>query len=448
MNAVRQLAAASLLAASFFAGTPALAEKRVALVIGNGAYQNAPLLINPRNDAEDVAAALKRSGFETISGIDLDKAGIESAAISFAREARDADVALFYYSGHAIQFAGVNYLAPVDVKLTDEADLRRMVRLDGIISDVEQAKKLRIVVLDACRDNPLADELKRSIGTSRALPLQRGLAKIDAPRGMIVAYSTQAGQTADDGGGRNSPYTTAFLRHIEEKDEIGTIFRQVSEDVYETTRQKQLPELSLSIIGKFYLNGSVSISLAPQTQSGTVDPCRAAEAHWKAAESIGTVSAYEDHIARFPSCAFASLGRARIDALRQKTAAVPPAAPPAARTARKFFDGEWDLVVACTAAGSADSYSQALTGAVNDGVLHAETGTAGNPGWLVMEGRIALDGKATLIAKGLTGSPKSTLNNQKSGSPYGYTVSAKFDENSGTGKRNENRPCTVTFARR
>jgi uncharacterized caspase-like protein len=208
----------------------AFAENRVALVIGNGAYQNAPRLPNPRNDAEDVAAALRRSGFDIIVGSDMNKVAMEEAAIRFARAARAADVAIFYYSGHAIQFAGVNYLAPVDIKLTDEADLRRMVRLDDIVIDVEQAKNLRILVLDACRDNPLADELKRSIGNTRSLPLQRGLAKLDTPQGMIVAYATQAGRTAEDGDGRNSPYTTAFLKHIEEEEEIGTVFRRVSAD--------------------------------------------------------------------------------------------------------------------------------------------------------------------------------------------------------------------------
>jgi Caspase domain len=232
------------------------AETRVALVIGNGAYQNAPRLPNPSNDAADVAASLKRSGFETILATDLDKTAMDAATIRFARVARTADVALFYYSGHALQFGGVNYLAPVDAKLTDEADLRRMVRVDEIVSDLQQAKNLRILVLDSCRDNPLADELKRSIGTTRALPLQRGLARIDSPQGMIVAYATQSGRTADDGLGRNSPYTTAFLKNIEANDEIGTIFRRISADVYEATKHTQLPELSLSLIGEFYLKSS------------------------------------------------------------------------------------------------------------------------------------------------------------------------------------------------
>lgn len=231
-----------------------LADTRVALVIGNGAYRNAPRLTNPANDATDVAAALKSVGFETIVATDLDRAGMDEAAIRFSRAARDADIALLYYSGHALQFGGVNYLAPIDTQLTDVADLRRLVRLDDIVADLQQAKNLRILVLDACRDNPFASELRRSLGTSRAVPLQRGLAKLDNAQGMIVAYATQAGQTAEDGDGRNSPYTAAFLENIQAPEEIGTIFRRVSSDVYESTKHSQLPELSLSIIGEFYLH--------------------------------------------------------------------------------------------------------------------------------------------------------------------------------------------------
>ncbi|HUD86050.1 MAG TPA: caspase family protein, partial [Xanthobacteraceae bacterium] len=175
MGFSRCLFGLAILVGMAMADGPALAETRVALVIGNGAYKTVPRLPNPANDAEDVAAALGRSGFETILATDLDKAGMDEATIRFARKARNADVAMFYYSGHALQFGGVNYLAPVDAKLADEADLRRMVRVDDIVADLQQARKLRILVLDSCRDNPLADELRRSIGATRAIPLQRGL---------------------------------------------------------------------------------------------------------------------------------------------------------------------------------------------------------------------------------------------------------------------------------
>lgn len=301
----------------YLVNQPALADKRVALIIGNGAYVHAPHLPNPPHDAEDVAAALKRTGFETILGIDLDKAKMEDAAINFARAARNADVAVFYYSGHAMQYAGVNYLMPVDASLTDEADLRRATRVDDVLDDLKQAKNLRILVLDSCRDNPLADELKRSIGRTRSGSIQRGLAKIESPDGTIISYSTQSGRTAADGDGRNSPYTTAFLKHIEDKDEISTVFHRISADVYDSSSGSQVPELSLSFFGEFYLNGKLQITISPMPRTPT-DPCASASEHWKSAEAVGTTAAFEDHLARYSNCAYAGLARARIDEIKNK----------------------------------------------------------------------------------------------------------------------------------
>ena len=285
------------------------------MVIGNGAYENVPHLPNPSHDAQDVADALKRSGFETILGIDLNKAAMDAAAIRFARAARDADVAMFYYSGHAMQYGGINYLAPVDAKLTDEADLRLLERLDDIVTDLQRAKNLRILVLDACRDNPLAEDLKRSIGATRAMSVQRGLAKIDNPEGLIIAYATQAGRTAEDGLGRNSPYTTAFLKHIETPDEIGTVFRKISADVYTQTKQTQLPELSLSLIGEFYLRGRADVSISTQGGIGAVSS-EAAQA-WSATKDTTSQAVLEDFIRQFGvNTIYGSLARARLQELK------------------------------------------------------------------------------------------------------------------------------------
>lgn len=293
------------------AAASAKVEKRVALVIGNGGYANAPRLPNPRNDAEDVSGALKRVGFEVIVGVDLDKAGMEDAAIRFARSARDADVALFYYSGHAMQFSGLNYLMPVDAKLADEADLRRMARVDDILVDLQQAKNLRILVLDSCRDNPLAEELKRSIGRSRAAGVQRGLAKIDNAQGMIVAYATQAGRTADDGTGRNSPYTAAFLKHIEASEEIGTVFRRITADVYQATRRTQLPELSLSLIGEYFLRRPENLSTPARNQVA-----EAAAEVWPFIQSTTSQAVLDDFIRQFGATIYGSLARARLEELK------------------------------------------------------------------------------------------------------------------------------------
>ena len=351
----RLLTAAALAVVTFTISVDgALAETRVALVVGNGAYRNVPALPNPANDAADVAAALKRSGFETILETNLDKAGMDDAAIRFARAARNADVAMLYYSGHALQFGGINYLAPVDAKLTDEADLRRMVRLDDMVADLQQAKNLRILVLDACRDNPLADDLKRSIGRTRSLPLQRGLAKIDTPQGMIVAYATQAGRTAEDGDGRNSPYTAAFLKNIEAQEEIGTIFRRVTADVYEATKHVQLPELSLSLIGEFYLRGAAAITIKPDNQSTTADSGRSEEERaakvWSFTKDTTSVAVLEDFTRQFGSTAYGSLARARLDELRKSQLALagptsvtkPPLGEPSAKEDQsEWVSGTW-----------------------------------------------------------------------------------------------------------
>jgi Caspase domain len=250
------------------------AETRVALVIGNGDYRNTTKLSNPRNDATDVAAALKRMGFSTIVGLDLDKAGMDDVEIRFARAARNADMAIFYYSGHAIQYAATNYLLPIDAQIRDSADLRRLAKVDDVVADLQQAKDLRIMVLDSCRDNPLADELKRSLG-ERSSSVQRGLARLGSTQGMIVAYSTSAGQTADDGTGRNSPYTAALLKQIETPQEISTIFKKVSLEVFEKTDRRQIPEISLSIFRDFYLKAptdpapaTVLSSIPPATEPG------------------------------------------------------------------------------------------------------------------------------------------------------------------------------------
>jgi uncharacterized caspase-like protein len=304
---------------------PALADKRAALVIGNGAYRNAPQLPNPSNDAHDVAAALKRLGFDTVVAIDADKAGMDEAAIGFARAARDADIALFYYSGHAMQYNGINYLMPVDAKLTDEADLRRMSRVDDLVAELQQAKNLRILILDSCRDNPLAEQLKRSIGSSRGVAIHRGLAKIDSAQGMIVSYATQAGRTADDGQDGNSPYTSAFLRNIETTEEIGTIFRRIADEVYQTTQKTQLPEVSLSVIGEFFLKGKLRIEIDKSATAAAAPRLTEAAEAWIATRETSSPAVLEAFIKRFGETVYGDMARARLQEVKtQSAAAVPP----------------------------------------------------------------------------------------------------------------------------
>jgi len=165
------------------------------------------------------------------------------------------------------------------------------------------------------------------MGSTRGVSIGRGLARMESPDGTIISYATQAGRTAVDGLGRNSPYTTAFLRYVEDKDDIATVFRHISANVYEISNGTQLPELSLSFFGDFYLNGKLQVTTRPIPPPVRVDPCAAAEAHWKSAEAIGSIAAFEDHLAQFPNCAFAGLAKSRIQNLKDKLAAVVPPVP-------------------------------------------------------------------------------------------------------------------------
>ncbi len=169
--------------------SPAAAEKRVALVIGNSAYSSVPALANPRNDAEGIGAALNRLGFEITVALDADRAQMEKSVKEFAAKTETADVALFYYAGHGLQHQGVNYLIPTDASLQSAAGLRRLIKLNDIVADVRRAKAIRILVLDACRDNPLGDVIEPQIakaesGRSRSV----GLAKL--PRSVAKRRQT------------------------------------------------------------------------------------------------------------------------------------------------------------------------------------------------------------------------------------------------------------------
>jgi Caspase domain/Serpin (serine protease inhibitor) len=252
---VRQVVLLLCALAPIVSGEAAKAENRVALIIGNAAYQNTPTLANLGNDAEDMAVALKRVGFTVLFERDLNERGMERALATFARAAREADAALFYYAGHGLQYRGINYLMPIDAKLEDEFSLDfEIPRLDDVLTSLSRSRGAKILILDACRRNPLVEKLT-GMGTTRDFMASRGLARLDATRGMVVAYSTQADQVAIDGTGRNSAFTAALVKQIDEPGlEIGSLFRRVAADVNQATGGRQFPELSISLLGEFYFN--------------------------------------------------------------------------------------------------------------------------------------------------------------------------------------------------
>src|SRR5438552_1937959 len=194
---------AAAAAALLFVSEPAFAEKRVALVLGNSAYQNVAPLPNPVNDGAMIAATLKDAGFDVVdSRQDLPAAEIRRALRDFADRARDADIAVVYYAGHGIEVDGANYLIPVDAKLERDTDVYdEALSLDRVLVAIEPVKRLRLVILDACRDNPFTKSMKRTVA-SRGI--ERGLARVEPTSpNLLIAYSAKAGSTATDGIGKN-----------------------------------------------------------------------------------------------------------------------------------------------------------------------------------------------------------------------------------------------------
>ena len=268
------LAALSGIILAWLSASAAWAERRVALIIGNSQYKDSSLvLFNPKNDAEDVAASLRTLGFEVIVKIDAGKRDFDLAMAQFARLATSADTALFYYAGHALQHQGQNYLMPTDAQLVDEISLRyQMVSLDDVRLGLAQARGVKIMILDACRNNPIVDRLRGRTDVTRNAETVRGLARIgiDGAEGEVVAYATAANQVAADGGGRNSPFTAALLNRLGEAGlEIGTMFRRIAADVYARTKGQQRPELLISLITEYYLNQSEQ---ARPTPAPTIPP--------------------------------------------------------------------------------------------------------------------------------------------------------------------------------
>ena len=303
----------------------AAASERVALILGNGSYQNAPVLPNAPADGRAMAEVLRRLGFEVFEGIDLDRAATDALIHQFARELDDAQVALFFYSGHGMQVAGENYLVPVDAKLEHEADLDfETVPLRRIMSQLERSDRTSLVFLDACRDNPFLRRVaSRSTGTRGGLaPLQSGV-------GTLVAYATAPDTVAMDGTGAHSPFTTSLLAHIETPGlEVGQLLKKVRADVIADTNRAQVPWDHSSLVGDFYFvppaAGEAGAATAPVAAAG--QPAMTDEQRfWDAAQSLQgperKIPALEAYLASYPSGEFASLAKLQLDDLKAKQAA-------------------------------------------------------------------------------------------------------------------------------
>jgi uncharacterized caspase-like protein len=278
--------------------------RRVALVIGNGDYRHATPLRNPANDARKMAETLRAAGFEVLFGLDLDRRGMEVLLRDFGRRLEGGRLGAFFYAGHGLQVAGENHLLPVDAALESERDLAfETVPLQQVLRVMESAAPTNLVFLDACRDNPLARSLARSLGT-RSAGVGIGLAQVQSGLGTLVAYATQPGNVALDGQGANSPFTAALAQHLRTPGlDIAIAMRRVREAVVAATAGRQVPWDHSSLTGEVVLLPEARAQASAQDREALF---------WQSALAGGRPEDFEAYLRAFPEGTFAPLARSRL----------------------------------------------------------------------------------------------------------------------------------------
>jgi uncharacterized caspase-like protein len=283
---------------------PARAEKRVALVIGISNYQQVPRLANPARDADAMTALFRKAGFDIVdSERDLGITDLRRAVREFSGRSRDADIAVIYYAGHGMEVDGTNYLVPADARLSNDFDVEdESVSLDRTLRALDPVKRLRLVILDACRDNPFSRTMKRTVA-SRSIG--RGLAKVEPTMSnTLVAFAAKAGAVAEDGDGENSPYAAALVRYIAEPGvDLRIALGRVRDDVLKATNNRQEPFVYGSL-------GGDTLSLVPQVEK-PIDSEAAARVDYELAAQIGTKEAWDSFLESHPSGLHANLARAQ-----------------------------------------------------------------------------------------------------------------------------------------
>jgi hypothetical protein len=309
------------LALCFVAGADAHADKRVALVIGNSAYSNVEKLANPANDASAVAGLLRSSGFDQVELYrDLGVNDLRRVIRDFAQAARDSDIAVVFYAGHGMEVDGVNYLIPVDARLETDLDVEdESVSIDRVLRVIDPAKRLRLVILDACRDNPFLKRMKRSLasrGTSR------GLAQVEpASSDTLIAFAAKAGSVAVDGVGANSPFTAALVKHLAEPGlDLRIAFGRVRDEVLRSTARRQEPFVYGSL-------GGATVALVPAPEPKLAiplppppDPEIAMRRDYELAEKVGTKEVWDAFLGRYATGFYADLARGQREKLAAEAA--------------------------------------------------------------------------------------------------------------------------------
>ncbi|MET0276730.1 MAG: caspase family protein [Pseudorhodoplanes sp.] len=327
----RAVLAVALAAAVVFVCTSHAAAKRVALVIGNNDYRGVSPLSNPANDAGDVAAALKRLNFEVQQVKNGTFDDMRKGLLEFARRARGSEVAIVFYAGHGIEVGGENYLIPIDAELKADVDVdHEAIALKTVTPLVENASRLGLVILDACRNNPFASKMARSV---RTRAVSRGLAAVEPTGNVLIAFSAREGTTAADGDGRNSPFTNSLLKHLETPGlEINFLFRNVRDEVMRVTKREQLPFIYGSLSSEvIYLKDPLPVApQAPSARGPELD-----EVAWGMVRETRDTSQIERFLSQFPQSARKREAETRLAALQSERAAAEEAAKAKADAAAK-----------------------------------------------------------------------------------------------------------------
>jgi hypothetical protein len=315
---MRFLLAAMSFVAFVFGSNAALADKRVAFVVGNAAYRNVPQLPNPAIDAKSMARVLRNVGFDVVEGSNLTRDAMTAKLLEFGKKSEGADVALFFYAGHGIAVNGTNYLLPVDADLKSEMDVKlgAAINVDLTLEQTMADAKVKLVFLDACRDNPFAAKI-RSAKMTRSVTVANGLAEMKSGEGTLIAFATGPGQTALDGeAGTNSPFTRALLANIAQPGlEIQQAMTKVRAQVSDETSKAQLPWGHTNLTGTVYLNQAAAAPDAAVpaivAQAGEVEL-----EFWRSIKDTNKVEELNAYLTNYPNGTFKSLALARIAAIQ------------------------------------------------------------------------------------------------------------------------------------
>ena len=325
-------------AASVSLAAVQLNDKRVALVIGNGAYQNAVRLDNAVFDARAVADSFRKLGFQVVDGYDLDIDQMRSKVSEFSAALSNSKSAVIYYAGHGISVDEENYLVPTDIVLKSPTDLDlNAISVSLLLKQMKRDDRVNIVILDACRDNPFAAVLARQ--KTRALVVERGLTPIDGDlaRGTLIAFASDPKSSALDGPtGAHSPFTEAFLAHLFDAGvPIDTVMSRVRNDVWEKTGHHQLPWVNTSLIGEYELNPRPTSEPAAEAAKPVAapsefaaDPRQAQEnLLWESAQHSNLSADYQAYLSAFPSGVFAQMAKNKIASMESARTSAPTPAP-------------------------------------------------------------------------------------------------------------------------